>query len=699
MTTRNPTPSAATPIRLKSSFGNAVEDSASAATAPRLSWLMLIMALIAFATLFVTEAGAQMASPVLPCLALGLAAAWFVPARIERTSNLNWVLRIALYSLIVVVNRSRFASESANIFETHTMGMFGELFAAELVLQAWRKPPSASRTPNSSSILLSGLVVMAASTTPEDRYLPFLIPAYILFVVLSLRTLRPSQKTVWDAETREGGRQRAGSYAARWVALLSVLAIGGGGHYVVRFYRNELTSWGMNLLHEVPLRDSNSLSLNPRLDPTFGQQGATNRALRIEGAGDFSHLRALAFDTYSQGSWGPGHSYRHLTPVSSEVLRPAANGTRLRITRFLDNNNVLFTPLNAAGVDAAGNGDVEWAIEEGGPLQGSLSAPTTYTVILHREEGAANDDFQGPLCLPPNDAARLRLLAIPKEIDPEVRKLARQIAGHLPDSRKKVEAIQDYLLSHHTYSLRYNPGSGDPVSRFLLHQGSAHCEFFASSAVILLRSVGVPARYVIGYYAHESVEPGVTVVRQRDAHAWAEAWIEGTGWIVVEATPGNGRPDGLSEQISHWTRWKEWFQDHLAVVRAWLAGSNGWKAGVGVGVAALLYLAWQWRRQRRSARALKPSPFAYATPGQELAELFARFETLCRKRGLSCPEGQTWQEFLTDPPNTSPAGLPLLPLEPAREFLRTYNAVRFGGSATPVAMAGLRERLDRLERE
>lgn len=656
-----------------------------------LSGPILGAALTAFSALYLTETSANMFSPVLPCLTIALGMSRFLPFRMEKTSRLNWLISLLLFSLIVIHNRVRFASETVNIFETNTAALFGEIFAAELTLQAWRQPPAGTRAPRSVTILLSGLVFMAACVTFNAHLIPWLLPLYILFIVLSLRTFgaAPASRKPEEQADRVGTRHNV----IRGIVLALVLGIGAASYHTIRFYRNEVTSWAMNALRETNPPSTVGLSLSPQLGETFGQSGSTNRALRIEGSGNFSHLRAMAFDAYHRGGWGPEHNARAMTPVSNEELRASVRGNPVRITRFLDNENILFTPLNAIGVDATGNGELQWDREDGGPLKGDLPASTSYTVILNEQ-----DDFQGPFCLPPGEAYRNRLLTIPAEVDSRVKELAQQVAGRLPDARQKVEAITDYLQSHHSYSLRYRPGPGDPVSNFLLTENAAaHCEFFASSAVILLRGAGVPSRYIVGYYAHESDEPGVTVVRQRDAHAWAEAWIAGVGWVVVDATPGNGRPDQLSPPPPFWLRWLEWCQDHLAALRAWLTGPNGWKAGAGAGALLILYVLWQFRRQGRAPRSGKAAPFAYASPGEELTALSARFETLCRKQGLICPPGRTWQEFLTDPPNTASTNRPAFTLEQARDFLRAYNTLRFGGAITSEALTDLRERLDRME--
>ena len=77
----------------------------------------------------------------------------------------------------------------------------------------------------------------------------------------------------------------------------------------------------------------------------------------------------------------------------------------------------------------------------------------------------------------------------------------------------------------------------DPIEHFLLSSQKGHCEYFASATVLLLRQMGIPARYVIGYAVQE-YDPlvGMYIVRQRHAHSWAIAFIDNR-WQVVDTTP------------------------------------------------------------------------------------------------------------------------------------------------------------------
>lgn len=99
---------------------------------------------------------------------------------------------------------------------------------------------------------------------------------------------------------------------------------------------------------------------------------------------------------------------------------------------------------------------------------------------------------------------------------------------------KKVHAIfRDFR-----YSLYQDIAPNDePIVDFLTRTRAGHCEYFASATVLLLRQFGVPARYVVGYSVQEYNDTiDMYVVRERHAHAWAIAWIDGA-WQVVDTTP------------------------------------------------------------------------------------------------------------------------------------------------------------------
>ena len=86
------------------------------------------------------------------------------------------------------------------------------------------------------------------------------------------------------------------------------------------------------------------------------------------------------------------------------------------------------------------------------------------------------------------------------------------------------------------YTISQTASDGDALTRFLTDTRAGHCEYYATATVLMLRHLGVPARYAVGFALEETLL-GMTVVGRRHAHAWAIAWVDGA-WTVVDTTPG-----------------------------------------------------------------------------------------------------------------------------------------------------------------
>lgn len=130
------------------------------------------------------------------------------------------------------------------------------------------------------------------------------------------------------------------------------------------------------------------------------------------------------------------------------------------------------------------------------------------------------------------------------------------------DYTQKIDAIKSYFADNFKYTLSpgKTPKNKDFVKYFLEDQKEGYCTYFASAGVLLLRSFGLPARYVEGYVlddgqlsAGNASNGTFTVdVKDRSAHAWAEVYVPDFGWIPVEFTPGYS--DGYNPNISNGNR-------------------------------------------------------------------------------------------------------------------------------------------------
>lgn len=145
-----------------------------------------------------------------------------------------------------------------------------------------------------------------------------------------------------------------------------------------------------------------------------------------------------------------------------------------------------------------------------------------------------------------------RYLQLPTSITPRTIQLAQAIAGDKETPYDKVLAITNYLRDNIEYSETVPPLPTDQelVDWFLFDLKSGFCNYYATAEVVLLRSLGIPARLAVGYAQGEPVEASnAYVVLQRDSHAWPEVYFPGIGWVEFEPTlsqPPITRPLGLA---------------------------------------------------------------------------------------------------------------------------------------------------------
>jgi transglutaminase-like putative cysteine protease len=128
-------------------------------------------------------------------------------------------------------------------------------------------------------------------------------------------------------------------------------------------------------------------------------------------------------------------------------------------------------------------------------------------------------------------------------VSPRVRDLALQVAGRgTPYQRAK--ALQDFFRSaRFTYDLRVPAGHNEPaLERFLFVTRRGYCEQFAGAYGVLARLVGLPTRVAVGFTTGELGRDGLYHVRDLNAHAWPEVFLDGFGWVAFEPTPGRGAP-------------------------------------------------------------------------------------------------------------------------------------------------------------
>ena len=165
----------------------------------------------------------------------------------------------------------------------------------------------------------------------------------------------------------------------------------------------------------------------------------------------------------------------------------------------------------------------------------------------------------------------------------DIRQLAEEWTKDHKTPFLKAMSIERHLRTEYDYSLEVK-ARGNFIQDFLFRAKAGHCEYFATSMAVLLRSLGIPARVVNGFYTVEwnGIAQSFTV-RQRDAHSWVEVWLgENYGWMTFDPTPpaGVGRFVRENQLVVAWNRFVDamqlrWyryvvdfsFSDQIGIVR------------------------------------------------------------------------------------------------------------------------------------
>jgi transglutaminase-like putative cysteine protease len=166
---------------------------------------------------------------------------------------------------------------------------------------------------------------------------------------------------------------------------------------------------------------------------------------------------------------------------------------------------------------------------------------------------------------------RNRNLKLPGDRNPRTKALAQELRSAHADDMEFVRAVLAMFGEQpFFYTLTPPKLSDDSVDEFLFNTKRGFCGHYASAFAALARAAGIPARVVTGYQGG-TLNPygGYWILRQSDAHAWTEVWIEGRGWVRIDPTAAiaperveHGLADvasGEESPASAWQRRAPWF--------------------------------------------------------------------------------------------------------------------------------------------
>ena len=323
-------------------------------------------------------------------------------------------------------------------------------------------------------------------------------------------------------------------------------------------------------------------------DVELGQIGEIKRSsalvmrIKVEGgpaAASGIHWRGIALTTFDGRRWY-SEAHDHVA-VGQEgdgwiSLPGAAPGARrfslpLRYTVFLEPmaSDAVFVAAEPARIRGQFMGE---------GLTGGRGARNTY-LVLDRTNSISNPfhnfanvryDAVSDLPRVPADLLRKASATYPDAVrevylqlphlDPRIPALAKQIAGRALNPYDQARTVEQYLRLHYAYTLDLGGAtSADPLAHFLFERRAGHCEYFAAAMTVMMRSLGVPARYVNGFLPGEYNDLGGDfIVRASDAHSWVEVLFPEYGWVTFDPTPPSD--EAAASLFSQMGLYWDWFQ-------------------------------------------------------------------------------------------------------------------------------------------
>jgi transglutaminase-like putative cysteine protease len=395
----------------------------------------------------------------------------------------------------------------------------------------------------------------------------------------------------------------------------------------------------------------------------FSPQPRPRREIRI---------KADTYDRYDGRTWRANGNFRPMAPERGGTFRlgPGAPRQQAEVWLLPWGSPSLPIPVQAVGVLVR---VPAISRDRGGALALYHVPGTTLRYDVELGDDPVLQDLPEPNLTSGGESS-----LDARAVTPRIAALAAQVMGQ-GDPLLRVQRLEHHLATSYEYTTDFVGRSGQlALEDFLFRTRRGHCEFFATAMVVMLRSQGIPARFVTGFLGgEENAFEGYYIVRQSNAHAWVEAWAPGFGWSVFDPTPASGRP-GVAERdlpllfSEVWDfvqfRWDRYvltfgFQDQLSLLlqvrSAWLSFWKVFQRNQGApdlatpsvdtlpgGPVTSTDQSYSWRRWRLSA-ALLLLGAALAVAGRALwqrqrrrrtaTEAYRRLRQRLERSGLPVP--------------------------------------------------------------
>lgn len=585
--------------------------------------------------------------------------------------------------------------------------------------------------------ILAFLMVLASAVLTVDSvflffFATFTLTAVITFVLMEMkRSGRMARFQATHSRDDYEHRRLALSLARVTPALVLMILAGAAAVFFL------LPRMSAGYLGEASFGTDLSTGFSDRVQlGRIGQiQQSDTLVMHIQIDGDHNgqyalHWRGVALSIFDGRNWSNPHTSAPLMrQADGEFAIPFLNqsipSAQMRGSKqsHMIHYRVLMEPIGTNIFFLA-----PWARRVKGPYRalqidagGSVSdMDTQRSVSLYEADSdisrPSSKDLREAADVPPQPTSQY--LQLPGNLDHRIPQLAVQITASASNSYDKAAALEKYLQTHYAYTLTLlRSPEADPLANFLFERKQGHCEYFASSMAVMLRTLGIPSRVVNGFRSDEFNDiTGNYVIRAKNAHAWVEAYFPGYGWVTFDPTPGGavGSPQGWSRVMLYLDAaasfWREWVvsydsthqhilgQSVLSGTRSSWERARMWAKiryarlmtlarksqrlaehspgrwlGAALALTVLLLVLANASRILRFVRMQRLQRHPEGAPDQAAAMWYERMAQYLARRGIRKSTNQTAQEFVRVIENGR------LRAEVGR-FTEAYEAARFGDS-------------------
>jgi len=356
------------------------------------------------------------------------------------------------------------------------------------------------------------------------------------------------------------------------------------------------------------------------------------------------YWRAITYDVYTGRGWSSSAAQEErLLPNTPLLESPQGYRAITQIVKRVPEGDryVYWT-----GILAQSDSEIEiaWRTQppaDPNPLQygdmlGALTSANEYVVLSYLSQFSAAQLREAGSDYPPQITRRY--LGLPEDIPERVLSLARELTRAAPNPYERAIAIEAYLRNFpYTLEVEPPPPDRDVVDYFLFTAQQGYCDYYASAMVVLARAAGLPARLVIGYASGDyDAQNAEYIIRQEDAHSWAEVYFAGLGWVEFEPTssrpvfdrPGAEGASGPPPSLPATQRAFSWLKEGWRT----LISNLGGQLLIGGMALALLFTLWQ----------LWEMIFLSLLPSQNaISRMYSRLEKSSARLLPNLPTGHT----------------------------------------------------------